>query len=109
MPRVLLDENVPRGVLAAFPAGEATSVDLLGWKAIRNGELLRRAEAEGFAVLVTADRGIHRQNRMDRRGLALVVLPGNSWPRLRGRLAEIVAAAASAGPGTVVELDRAGD
>ena len=35
---------------------DAASVEFMGWKAVKNGELLRRAMAERFEVLVTADR-----------------------------------------------------
>lgn len=104
MPTILLDENVPRPLLRCFPEGTATTVDLLGWKGVKDAALLARMEAAGFSVLVTADRSIQFQNRLSGRRLALVVLPGNRWRLLRDRLADMVAAVEAAVPGTVTEI-----
>lgn len=54
--RALLDENLPTDLRLWLPSVEAISVEFMGWKGILNGELVRRARAEGFEVLVTADR-----------------------------------------------------
>ena len=54
--RVLLDENLPTDLRRWLPSVEAISAEYMGWKGFRNGELCRLAQAEGFNVLVTADR-----------------------------------------------------
>ncbi len=104
MPRVLLDESVPRPVLRAFPKGEATTVDLLGWKGIKNGHLLLWAEAHGFGVLITSDKNMRYQNDLAGRRLAVLVLPHANWPKLRGMLDDIVAACVALQPGTFTLL-----
>ena len=58
--RVLLDENLPTRLRLWLPSVEAVSVEFMGWKGVRNGDLIRRAQAGGFAVMVTADRPLAR-------------------------------------------------
>jgi hypothetical protein len=41
--RVLLDENVPHDVIAAFTGHDVFTVQGLGWAGTLNGELLTRA------------------------------------------------------------------
>jgi predicted nuclease of predicted toxin-antitoxin system len=56
--RVLLDENLPRKLKRHFDEGvEALTVRDCGWTGIKNGELLRIAQAE-FDVFITTDKGI---------------------------------------------------
>lgn len=45
-----------------------------GWAGTKNGELLRRVAAVGFVALITADRGIEYQQRLDALPLAVIVL-----------------------------------
>jgi hypothetical protein len=104
VPRVLLDEGVPRPVTRAFPKGEAATVDLIGWKGIKNGRLLREAEARGFEVLITSDKNMRHQNSLAGRRLAVVVLPHTNWPELRGMLGEIAVVVAPPRPGAFTEV-----
>jgi len=55
-PRVLLDENLPIRLRSWLPELDVVTVDFMGWKGVRNGELVGLAQAAHFAVLVTADR-----------------------------------------------------
>ena len=104
MPRVLPDESVPRPVLRAFPKGEATTVDLLGWKGIKNGHPLLRAETHGFEVLITSDKNVRHQNELAGWQLAVLVLPHANWPKLRPMLDGFAAACAALPPGTFTLL-----
>jgi len=49
----------------------------MGWRSLRNGELLNAAEQVGFDVFVTADRGIPGNRVLVGWHLAVVVLPTN--------------------------------
>jgi predicted nuclease of predicted toxin-antitoxin system len=55
--RILLDENVPVDLLPFLRdlGHKVESVNFLGWKGIKNGELLQRA-AGNFDLLITRDR-----------------------------------------------------
>lgn len=72
--RVLLDENVDYDFKYLLPAHEVRHVDDLGWKGKSNGQLLDSAEAEGFEVLVTADKRIRFQQDLSARKLSLAII-----------------------------------
>jgi hypothetical protein len=46
----------------------------MGWADLENGDLLDEAEKAGFVVILTADKGIKRQQTMAGRSLGLIVL-----------------------------------
>ena len=72
--RVLLDENMPRGLLELFEPGiEAFTVAQRGWRGKANGELLEAAEKE-FDALITTDRGIPHQQDLSAVALSVVLL-----------------------------------
>jgi hypothetical protein len=54
--KVLLDEMLPAGVSGLLTEHEVTTVRQAGFTGLANGELIRRATAAGFQVLLTADR-----------------------------------------------------
>ena len=45
-----------------------------GWSDLGNGDLIERAEQEGYQVLITTDQNIRYQQNLMGRRLALVVL-----------------------------------
>ena len=55
--RVLLDEQMPRGLLAELAGHEIRTVGQMGWKGLDNGQLLARA-ADRFDVLISMDRNM---------------------------------------------------
>ena len=71
-----------------------------------NGALLNAAEEAGFEVLVTTDRRIRYQQNLRDRHIALVVLTGSTkWSLVRHHADRIIAAVASATPGSYAEID----
>jgi Domain of unknown function (DUF5615) len=71
--RVLLDENLPRLLKRELPGFDVRTVPEVGWAGVKNGKLLRLAEAE-FAVFVTADRNLSFQQHLAALKLGVVVL-----------------------------------
>src|SRR2546425_8861054 len=69
--RVLLDECLPRRLMAELPDHEVRTAQEEGWTGLKNGELLRVA-AGRFDVLLTVDRNIAFQQNL--RGLSIGVL-----------------------------------
>ena len=51
MSLILLDESVPIALRRLLTGHDARSVLYMGWSALKNGELIARAEAEGFEIL----------------------------------------------------------
>ena len=71
---MLLDESVPRPWKRHIQGYQVIHVADLGWQGVKNGELLRRAAAEGFAALVTTDRNLEYQQNVAHAGIGIVVV-----------------------------------
>jgi predicted nuclease of predicted toxin-antitoxin system len=72
--KILLDHNLDWRLYRYLPNHEVKSVLKMGWAELENGDLLDEAEREGFAVMLTADKNIKKQQAMTGRSIALVVL-----------------------------------
>jgi predicted nuclease of predicted toxin-antitoxin system len=75
--RILFDKNVPYQLRSYLAKHEVQTAAELGWARLINGELLKVAEEQGFAVMVTADQSLEYQQNLRARKLALVVLSTN--------------------------------
>jgi predicted nuclease of predicted toxin-antitoxin system len=107
--KILLDENLPHKLRGFLRGHEAITVAYLNWIGIKNGELIKAAEAAGFDVLVTSDQGIPHQQNMAGMKLALVVLSTPDWNLVQRRVALIAAAVDAALPGSYTRVDCGGD
>jgi hypothetical protein len=81
--KVLFDENVPHKLRRHFNQHNVRTAADMGWVGIKNGELLRLAEAEGFEVMVTGDQNLTYQQNLQGRRIGLVVLETNNWHILK--------------------------
>lgn len=63
-----------------------------GWSNLKNGELLTRAEAEGFDALITTDQNSRHQQNLTSRKICVIVLLTTNWPRIRNHTALVVQA-----------------
>lgn len=72
--RVLLDECLPVDFRHHLLGYEVHSAEWAGFKGLKNGQLLIRAEQAGYDVLITVDQGIPRQQSLGQRRIALVVV-----------------------------------
>ena len=75
-----------------------------GWELLGNGELIRRAEEDGYEVIVTTDQNMRHQQNVAGRRLGIVVLMATAWPRVRHRIEEIRAAIGEVQAGQVREV-----
>ena len=91
--RVLLDECVDRRLAGDILGHDVRTVPEAGWAALKNGELLARAEHE-FEAFVTVDRKLPFQQDLSRFSLAVIVLraPSNRVTDLRGLVPQLLAA-----------------
>lgn len=78
MRRILFDHCVPKPLRRHLPAFEIRTCFEEGWSTVRNGELLIKAEAAGFNILVTADQNLSYQQNLAERRIAILELP-LSW------------------------------
>jgi hypothetical protein len=98
--RILFDKNVPYQLRPYLANHEVQTAAELGWARLVNGDLLRVAEEQGFAVMVTADQSLEYQQNLDGRKLALVVLSGNHIGILEKYPEKLVAAVDTATEGS---------
>jgi len=104
--RILLDECVDERFRHELPGYDCQTARFAILAGLKNGLLLASAEALGFDVLLTVDRGMPYQQNIASRGVAVIVLcvPRNRLPDLRNLVPEISVALASIMPGQVVRL-----
>jgi hypothetical protein len=72
----------------------------MGWRKLKNGDLLRTAEENGFNIFVTGDQTIASEQNLAGRRLTILALSANNWPIIKDYVAEILAAINSAAPGS---------
>ena len=75
-----------------------------GWSDLDNGDLIEKAEQEGYAVLITTDQNMRYQQNLRDRRLAVVILLSTAWPNIRLRTAEIRTALTEIRPGQFKEV-----
>lgn len=80
--RILFDQGTPAPLREHLPGHSVETAYEKGWSALRNGELLAKAEAE-FDLLITTDRNLRHQQDLAALRIAILVLPITSWPRLQ--------------------------
>jgi predicted nuclease of predicted toxin-antitoxin system len=97
--RALLDHSVPRGLRTVLAGVEVKHAFEMGWHELRNGELLRAAERDGFDVLITSDKNIRDQNRLGGMRIAVLELGTNHWLTLQRHAETISVALADLGHG----------
>ena len=75
--RLLLDESLPRRLAKHLSDAEVDTVYDRGWSGLKNGDLLRAAEAD-YDVFVTADQNLRYQQHLQGFGIGVVVLAAHS-------------------------------
>ena len=102
--KILLDHSVPRPLKDNLPGHDTDTAVERGWHQLQNGELLNQAEADGYELLITADRQMPFQQNFTHRSISLLILTTNSWPILRQHLDDINQAVNATGLGQVSEV-----
>jgi predicted nuclease of predicted toxin-antitoxin system len=82
--RLLFNQGTPMPLRNHLPYHTVETAYERGWHDLKNGELLARAEAEGYEALVTTDQNIHYQQNLAGRRVSVLVLMTTSRPRIRG-------------------------
>ncbi len=92
---MFLDENMPLQVRHVLRPHHVSSVKREAWTGKRNGELLDLI-AGSFDVLLTSDGSLPHQNRLEGRGLSVIIVPTNDLdlllaaaPALRETLSDV--------------------
>jgi len=103
--RILLDESLPIELRDELPQHSVRSVQEMGWSALKNGELLRRA-VDQFDVFLTADQNLQYQQNIKSLPLAVAVLvaKSNRIQSLRPLVPDLLQALASLEPRTLFRV-----
>ena len=105
--RVLLDEQLPRQLSPLLIGHAVRTVQQESWAGLKNGILLKEAEAAGFTVLVTGDQNLQFQQNLTKRRLGVVVLcaASNALEDLLPLVPAALQAIATVRPGQVIRVD----
>lgn len=103
--KVLLDECLPRKLKNEFAGHEVVTVPEMGWAGMKNGALLRFAEAN-FDVFVTADQNVQYQQNVSSRviGVVILVASNNRFETLLPLCPTASSVIATIRPGEVVRV-----
>lgn len=102
--KILFDHGTPAPLRRDLHEHTVDTAAEKGWDSLLNGELLDRAEQEGYEVLITTDQSMRHQQNLAGRRLAIIVLLRTAWPYVRLRVEDIRAAVAEAQPGELREV-----
>ena len=103
--KVLFDEDVPAKLARSLPGHEIHTVVSMKWGGIKNGELLTLIERAHFQVFLTGDKNMDKQQRLEGRPFAVLIISAINWPVVRPHINRISAAFDEALPGTVKMID----
>jgi hypothetical protein len=106
--KVLLDENLPHLLRTNLGDHDVFTVRYKGWASLKNGELLKTAEDDGFGVFITGDQTLSYEQNFYVRRVAVVVLSSIDWHILKDNLPPILAASDKATPGSFPEVECGG-
>ncbi len=103
--RILFDNGTPKPIAHNLSGHVVSFARQIGWHELKNRELIQRAEAAGYDLLLSTDKNIRYQQNMKGRKIALVVLGNQQWPVVKQHLDRIVAAVNAATPGSFTEVE----
>jgi PIN like domain len=103
--KILFDHGTPRSVAQSLTGHEVTRAAQMGWHELANGELIEKAEAAGFELLLSTDKNIRYQQNLKDRQIAIVVLTDQQWPNVRLHLEKIAVAVDAATAGSYAEVE----
>ncbi len=102
--RILFDQGTPVPLREHLNTHQVETAFERGWSTLTNGELLARAEQEGFEVFVTTDRNLPHQQNFGGLSIAIIVLSSTSWPRIQMAAVAVAQAIDATVPGSLREV-----
>ena len=86
--KILLDECVPSPLRKLLAGHECHTAQEVGWKSIKNGELLALAEGK-FDLFITADHGLAYEQNLRGRQIAILELSTNKLRAIEAVAAQL--------------------
>ncbi len=103
--RIHFDQGTPVPLREHLGLHQVETAFELGWSTLTNGELLARAEQEGFEIFVTTDNNLPHQQNISGLSIGIVVLSTTSWPRIQTAAVAVAHAIDVAVPGDFRVVD----
>jgi hypothetical protein len=107
--KVLLDHNLAHNLrtgLTELGSHEIVTASYMGWGELKNGDLPREAQQNGFEIFVTGDQSlVHEQQHLTGRRIGIVALSANNWRIIKNHIPRIHAAIDAAVPGSVYTVE----
>lgn len=104
--KILLDHNIDRRFSRLLPDFDVATTQQMGWADLLNGELLLRAEQDGFEAFITADSNLRHQQNLVRCRIAIIVLrsPSNRLSKHAEMIGDILDNLKDIDQGEVIEI-----
>ena len=103
--KILFDQGTPAPLRQFLAKHSVVTVYEKRWNLLKNGDLIRLAEGEGFEVFVTTDSNLKYQQDLQTRTIAIVALLSTNWPKIRKKTLVVIAAIEAAAKGTYSEIN----
>jgi predicted nuclease of predicted toxin-antitoxin system len=104
--KLLLDECIPRRLKHDFTGCQVFTVEDVGLKGLKNGQLLQAASGE-YDVLVTVDKSIPSQHNLVSLKIAFLILraKNNKYNTLKELVPEAITALENIRPGDIKYIE----
>ena len=105
--KLLLDENLPHELRPLISDHDVFTVAFMGYRGLANGELLKRAAADGFDAMLSLDSGLEQQRNLRTLPCAIVLIRArsNRIADLSPLVPKIIDALKTLPPRTLVAID----
>lgn len=102
--KVLFDQGTPVPLRRHLIEHMVSTAAEKGWSDLDNGDLIEKAEQEGFEVLITTDQNMRHQQNITGRKLAVLVLLTTAWPKIQLKIDDIRESLIGLNPGEFKEV-----
>ena len=102
--KILFDHGTPAPLRRDLHGHSVDTAEENGWDSLVNGDLLDRAEQEGYEAPSTTDQSMQYQQNLTGGRMAIVVLLSTAWPRVQHRTEAIRRAIEEVEPGQYREV-----
>ena len=90
--KILFDQGTPVPLRAHLTNHTVETAYERSWSNLKNGDLLTKAEEEGFDVLITTDQNLRHQQNLSSLKISVVVLMTTNWPRIKSNVTSVTRA-----------------
>ena len=102
--KILFDQGTPAPLCRYLNGHSVDTAYERGWSALRNGDLLEKADMDGYELLIATDQNLCYQQNLAGSRLGILVLLSTSWPRIQLRIGDVQAVVDGMQPGDYREV-----